>query len=103
MIIVDSYAVAVGLCLITMLCWGSWANTLKLTPKDWPFPLYYWDYAIGLVLTALVLGFTLGSMRGEARSCLAGRRLAHQGALVSAFVGGVVFNLSNLMIVAATD
>ena len=53
MVIIDSYAVAVGLCLITMLCWGSWANTLKLTPKDWPFPLYYWDYAIGLVLTSL--------------------------------------------------
>jgi len=103
MIIVDSYAVAVGLCLITMLCWGSWANTLKLTPKDWPFPLYYWDYAIGLVLTSLVLGFTLGSMGGEGRSFLADLRQAESAALVSAFVGGVVFNLSNLMIVAATD
>jgi glucose uptake protein len=103
MIIVDSYAVAVALCLLTMLCWGSWANTLKLTPKDWPFPLYYWDYAIGLVLTALVLGFTLGSMGGEGRPFLADLRQAGPPALVSAFVGGVVFNLSNLMIVAATD
>jgi glucose uptake protein len=103
MIIVDSYAVAVGLCLITMLCWGSWANTLKLTPKGWPFPLYYWDYAIGLVLTALLLGFTLGSMGGEGRSFLADLRQAEAGALRSAFLGGVVFNLSNLLIVAATD
>jgi glucose uptake protein len=103
MVIIDSYAVAVGLCLVTMLCWGSWANTLKLTPKDWPFPLYYWDYAIGLVLTALVLGFTLGSTGGEGRSFLADLRQADGGALGSAFLGGVVFNLSNLLIVAATD
>ena len=56
MLIVDSYAVAVGLCFITMLCWGSWANTLKLTSKEWPFPLYYWDYALGLVLTSRPAG-----------------------------------------------
>ena len=103
MVIIDSYAVAVGLCLITMLCWGSWANTLKLTPKDWPFPLYYWDYAIGLVLTSLVLGFTLGSTGAEGRSFLADLRQADAGALGSAFLGGVIFNLSNLLIVAATD
>jgi glucose uptake protein len=103
MLIVDSYAVAVGLCLVTMLCWGSWANTLKLTPKDWPFPLYYWDYAVGLVLTSLVLGFTLGSMGSEGRNFLDDLRQADAGALGSAFLGGVVFNLSNLLIVAATD
>jgi len=103
MIIIDSYAVAVLLCLVTMLCWGSWANTLKLTPKDWPFPLYYWDYAIGLVLTALLLGFTLGNMGSEGRSFLADLRQAEGGALFSAFLGGVIFNLSNLLIVAATD
>jgi glucose uptake protein len=103
MLIVDSYAVAVGLCLVTMLCWGSWANTLKLTPKDWPFPLYYWDYAVGLVLTSLVLGFTLGSMGSEGRTFLDDLRQADAGALGSAFLGGVVFNLSNLLIVAATD
>ena len=55
MLIVDSYAVAVALCVVTMLCWGSWANTLKLASKEWPFPLYYWDYAAGLVLTSLAV------------------------------------------------
>ena len=83
MLIVDSYAVAVGLCFITMLCWGSWANTLKLASKEWPFPLYYWDYAIGLVLTALVLGFTLGSTGGRAggpSSPTCGRRAAARSA-----------------------
>jgi glucose uptake protein len=103
MLIVDSYAVAVGLCFITMLCWGSWANTLKLTSKEWPFPLYYWDYALGLVLTSLLLGLTIGSVGAEGRGFAADLRQASAGAMTSAFVGGVVFNLSNLLIVAATD
>jgi glucose uptake protein len=63
--------VAVGLCFITMLCWGSWANTLKLASKEWPFPLYYWDYALGLVLTSVLLGLTIGSTGGEGRGFVA--------------------------------
>jgi glucose uptake protein len=103
MIVIDSYAVAVALCFVTMLCWGSWANTLKLASKEWPFPLYYWDYAIGLVLTALALGFTLGSMGGEGRPFLADLQQASGRAIHFALLGGVIFNLSNLLIVAATD
>ena len=103
MLIIDSYAVAVGLCLVTMLCWGSWANTLKLASKEWPFPLYYWDYAIGLVLTSLVLGFTLGSTGGEGRAFLPDLQQASARAIGYAVLGGVIFNLSNLLIVAATD
>ena len=53
MIIIQSYAVAVFLAFITMLCWGSWANTQKLATKKWPFQLYYWDYAIGVLLLLL--------------------------------------------------
>jgi len=103
MLIVDSYAVAVGLCFVTMLCWGSWANTLKLASREWPFPLFYWDYAIGLVLTSLLLGLTIGSAGSEGRGFLADLRQADGDALVSAFVGGAVFNLANLLIVAAID
>jgi glucose uptake protein len=103
MLIIDSYAVAVGLCFITMLCWGSWANTLKLASKEWPFPLYYWDYALGLVLTSLVLGFTLGSSGEAGRSFLPDLQQASHRAIHYALLGGVIFNLSNLLIVAATD
>jgi glucose uptake protein len=103
MLIVDSYAVAVGLCLVTMLCWGSWANTLKLASKEWPFPLYYWDYAIGLVLTSLVLGLTIGSVGSEGRAFVPDLRQASGGASTSAFLGGVVFNIANLLVVAAID
>jgi len=103
MLIIDSYAVAVALCVVTMLCWGSWANTLKLASKEWPFPLYYWDYSLGLVLTAAVLGLTIGSTGAEGRGFLADLAQADGGALRSAFVGGVVFNIANLLIVAAID
>ena len=102
MYIVDSYWLAVVFCVITMLGWGSWANTLKMTSKKWEFPLYYWDYAIGLVLTTLLFGFTFGSIGEEGRGFLEDLGQADMSALSSAFIGGVVFNLSNLLIVAAT-
>jgi glucose uptake protein len=102
MYIVDSYGLAVIFCIITMLGWGSWANTLKMTPKTWEFPLYYWDYTIGLVLTTLLFGFTFGSIGSDGRSFLADLAQADLPALTSAFLGGVIFNLSNLLIVAAT-
>jgi len=102
MYIVDSYLLAVVFCIITMLGWGSWANTLKMIPSKWEFPLYYWDYSIGLVLTTLLFGFTFGSTGQEGRSFLTDLGQADFKALSSAFIGGVVFNLSNLLIVAAT-
>lgn len=102
MYIVDSYGLAVIFCIITMLGWGSWANTLKMTTKKWEFPLYYWDYSIGLVLTTLLFGFTFGSSGSEGRGFIADLSQADTTALTSAFIGGIIFNLSNLLIVAAT-
>ena len=72
MVIVESYPVAVIMCIITMLCWGSWANTQKLASKEWRFQLYYWDYAIGVLLLAVVLAFTLGSV-GQGAAFFPGR------------------------------
>ncbi len=102
MYIVDSYGLAVVFCIITMLGWGSWANTLKMSSKSWEFPLYYWDYSIGIVLTTLLFGFTFGSLGEEGRSFTDDLLQADTSALTSAFIGGVIFNLSNLLIVAAT-
>ena len=103
MTVVESYAAAVVMCVITMFCWGSWANTQKLASKEWRFELFYWDYAIGVLLFALVLAFTLGSTGTAGRSFLADMAQAERGNLISAFVGGVVFNLSNILLVAAID
>ncbi len=102
MYIVNSYFLAVLFCIITMLGWGSWANTLKLTPKKWEFPLFYWDYTIGLVLTTLLFGFTFGSTGSTGRGFTEDLAQADLSALSSAFLGGIVFNLANLLTVAAT-
>ena len=101
MYIIESYGVAVFFAFITMLCWGSWANTQKLATKQWPFQLFYWDYAIGVLLLSLVLAFTAGSIGAEGRSFLADLSQAEFSALGSAFLGGVVFNIANLLLVAA--
>ncbi len=103
MIIIESYAVAVVMCIITMLCWGSWANTQKLASKEWRFQLFYWDYAIGVLVLALLLAFTMGSTGGGGRGFLADLRQADSRWLTSAFIGGVIFNLSNILLVAAID
>jgi len=103
MVIVESYTVAVFMCVVTMLCWGSWANTQKLATKKWPFQLYYWDYCLGVVLLSLIMAFTLGSMGSLERSFMADLAQISQRALVMAFLGGVVFNLANILLVAAID
>jgi glucose uptake protein len=101
MYIVNSYLIAVILCVITMLCWGSWANTMKLKPQSWPNPLFYWDYCLGIVLFTLLLALTFGSIGESGRSFISDLGQASGKALGSAFLGGVVFNLSNLLWVAA--
>ena len=103
MLIVESYPVAVLMCVITMLCWGSWANTQKLASKEWRFQLFYWDYAIGVLLLSLRPGLHPGQ-HGQRRARLPGRPAqADAKWLWSAFLGGVIFNLSNILLVAAID
>jgi glucose uptake protein len=101
MVVIHSYGVAVFLAFITMLCWGSWANTQKLAQKKWPFQLFYWDYAIGVLLLALLLAFTAGSSGTEGRSFLADLAQADGKSVISAFLGGVIFNIANILLVAA--
>jgi glucose uptake protein len=103
MVTVESYAVAVALCVVTMLCWGSWANTQKLASKEWSFQIFYWDYSLGVLLLSLILAFTLGSVGETGRSFLSDLAQSDAKWLGSAFLGGVIFNLSNILLVAAID
>ena len=101
MFILHSYGPAVIFCIITMLCWGSWANTQKLAGRYWRFELYYWDYAIGVLLLSVIFGFTLGSFGSQGRPFLADICQAEGASILSAMIGGVIFNLSNILLVAA--
>ncbi|HNW59608.1 MAG TPA: GRP family sugar transporter [bacterium] len=103
MVIVQSYALAVFMCVITMLCWGSWANTQKLASKEWRFQLFYWDYSIGVLLISLVLALTMGSMGNGGRHFLPDLQQATGSAIWSALLGGIVFNFSNILLSAAID
>ena len=101
MFVLESYGIAVLFCVITMLCWGSWGNTQKLAGKTWRFELFYWDYVFGVALTALIFAFTLGSVGQTGRGFLEDMGQADLSALGSAFLGGVVFNAANILLVAA--
>jgi glucose uptake protein len=103
MFVVHSYSLAVVFCVLTMLCWGSWANTKKLANKEWRFELFYWDYTIGVLLLTLALGLTLGSSGTEGRAFLADLSQASTASIGSALLGGAIFNLANILLVAAID
>jgi len=95
------YAVALSLIVLSMICWGSWANTQKLC-KGWRVELFYWDYVWGILLMALILGFTLGrTTPSSPDSFIQNLRTADGHHLLLAFLGGIVFNLGNILIVVA--
>ena len=103
MFIVDSYSLAVIFCVVTMLCWGSWGNTQKLAGKTWRYELFYWDYVIGILAFSLLLGFTLGSTGDAGRGFVEDLKQISMENYASAFAGGVIFNLSNILLSASVS
>jgi glucose uptake protein len=96
----QTYGVALCLMITSMLCWGSWANTLKFVPK-WPFQLFYWDYVLGLLFISLLAGLTLGSTDHSANAFWRNLDSAGGDRIAYALAAGAVFNLANLLLVAA--
>jgi glucose uptake protein len=102
--VVHNLGVAVLFCIVTMLGWGSWANTQKLAGKDrWPFELFYWDYAIGVFAFSILFAFALGSSGASGMPFLGNLRDASGSAIRAAILGGVIFNISNILVVVAID
>lgn len=102
MFVPTTYFGALALMLLSMVCWGSWANTPKLCPR-FRFQLFYWDYAIGLALGTVVLGLTAGSTGSAGQPFLAAIRLTPVSAIIWAACGGAIFNIANLLLVAAIE
>jgi glucose uptake protein len=98
----QSYEIALLFMLASMFCWGSWANTMKLT-GGYAFQLFYWDYVIGIVLGSILWGLTLGSIGGGSLAFLANLGQADGRHILFAVAGGMVFNVANLLLVAAID
>lgn len=101
MFIIEDYSLAVIFCIITMFCWGSWGNTQKLAGKTWRYELFYWDYVIGILLLSLIFAFTLGSNGTAGRPFLQDLQQAETGNIISAFIGGIVFNAANILLSTA--
>ena len=97
-----SLTIALLMMITSAICWGSWANTYKGV-KNYRFELFYWDYAIGIFLISLALAFTMGSSGHDASSFLNNVQSADASNVVSTLVGGAIFNLANLLLVAAID
>jgi glucose uptake protein len=98
----EQYTVVLLLMFCSMICWGSWANAMKLCPK-FPFQLFYWDYTIGLLIGALLWGLTLGSRGTSGLPFLLDLKHSQLEAILWAAGGGAIFNLANLLLVAAID
>ena len=94
--------VALLMMITSAVCWGSWANTFKGV-KNYRFELFYWDYAIGIFLISLILGHTMGSSGHNSASLINNIHAADTANVVNALIGGALFNLANLLLVAAID
>src|SRR6201982_2077562 len=102
MFVPHSVGSALLMMIASAICWGSWANTYKGV-KNYRFELFYWDYAIGIFLISLMLAFTMGSTTEDVSSFLNNVRAADTANFYYTLVGGAIFNLANLLLVAAID
>src|SRR6202007_879996 len=94
--------IALLMMITSAICWGSWANTYKGV-KNYRFELFYWDYAIGIFLISLIFAFTMGSTSQDSSSFLNNIHSADSSNIVSTVLGGAIFTLANLLLVAAID
>ena len=102
MFVPTAFAVALLMTILSTVCWGSFANTYKLT-KNYRFELYYWDYAAGIFLISVVLAFTMGSMHGGPTAFLPNLQAASAGNLTYAALAGFIFNIANFLLIAGIE
>jgi glucose uptake protein len=102
MFVPHSLTTALIMMIVSAICWGSWANTYKGV-KNYRFELFYWDYAVGIFLISVVLAFTMGNTTHDSTSFINNVAEADTSNIVSTLVGGAVFNLANLLLVAGID
>lgn len=102
MFVPTTFSVALLMTIFSTVCWGSFANTFKGT-KNYRFELYYWDYGLGIFLIAVVLALTMGSFAGGPTAFLANVHSADGINLLYAALGGFVFNIANVLLIAGIE
>lgn len=101
MVVIANYWLAILFCVFAMICWGSWQNTQKMVQKNWRFELFYWDLTLGILILATVAAFTVGSIGDSGRSFIEDLQQADVSSMVYAILGGLLWNIGNLLMVAA--
>ena len=99
MILPASQAATFALLVISLICWGSWANTLKLAGK-WRFELYYYDFALGFAVLAVVAAFTGGFLNPGELTFQDNFLITGYRNMAYVIAAGIVFNLGNMLLAA---
>ncbi|MBI5009105.1 MAG: multidrug DMT transporter permease, partial [Bacteroidia bacterium] len=76
-------------------------NTQNLIGKEWRFELFYWDYSLGILAFAIIMAFTFGSFGDQGRSFLPDLAQADPKNLLSSALGGFIWNIGTLLLVAS--
>lgn len=101
MTVINNYWVAIMFCILAMVCWGSWSNTQKMVQKNWRFELFYWDLIIGILLMGILAALTLGNIGHSGRGFFVDMQQADTESILFAMLGGLLWNMGNLLLVAA--
>ena len=100
MYIPQTFLAALLLIVVSMLCWGSWPNLSKALP-NWRLEYFYLDYMFGGVLTAILLAATMGSSGVFGLDFVGRLHEAGMREIISAFLGGLVWSVGNILMVNA--
>jgi glucose uptake protein len=100
MLLPQTHAAVLFLMALSLLCWGSWANSYKLAGK-WRFELYYFDFAAGVAVAAFLYAITVGNLGYDGFSFLDDLMHAGKRQWLYGFMGGVIFNLGNMILMSA--
>jgi glucose uptake protein len=100
MILPSSYATTLAIIIFGMICWGSWASLFKATGKL-RFELFYFDFGIGTVIAALLCALTLGTFGFDGFTFMDDLLHASKKQDVMGVAAGGIFNLGNMLLLAA--
>ncbi len=102
MILPQSYPSVLFLMVLSLLCLGSWASAYKFAGK-WRFELFYLDFALGLLLASVVFAFTVGNLGYDGFNFLDDLQHAGKRQWMYVFIAGLIFNLGNMLLMAAVS
>jgi glucose uptake protein len=95
-----TYVAGALLLILSMLCWGSWANTQKLAGR-WRFELYSYDLSVGVAVAAAIAAYTFGSFNSSELTFQDNFLIVGYRKMAYCAGAGMVFNLANMLLLGA--